>query len=123
MYLPSRKLLSVVFCETIENEVSISKSWDEINGIDLEWDEISFNFRSYPLHYVMHKCKEWAWDIKSVEIQIVRNNNGFKAVLSDRFNMDFDNILEDYAENIYCVEELESEAIFKACEYILEKMI
>lgn len=110
MYLPSKALLCVVFCERVEDEVSISKAWDEMNGIDLEWDEISFNFRSYPLHYVVHKCKEWAYD------------NGFwiQAYVDGRSYLTTRYQTVPYTEDIKFKEATEPEAIFKACQYILD---
>lgn len=113
MYLPSKALLGVVFCERVEDEVSISKAWDEMNGIDLEWDELSFNFRSYPLHYVAHKCKEWAL---TYGYKINSKPDNIPGLWESYINISLTSRIGDVAKT-------EPESIFKICQYILDAQI
>jgi len=72
------------------------------------------------IYELAHKCKEWAWSQKAIITLLTRNENGFKCILEHRFNMDFDGELFLYNENNNCVEISASEAVFKACQWILD---
>ena len=120
-YKISKELFEAVMSVKVTTELSISHYYNEINGC--EEDDlilINYNFIWVPLDTFFFKCKEWAWS-KAVHVNIVRNESGFKAVLEHRFGMDFDGLLESYAEEVVqCMNPSEQQAVFNACQWILE---
>lgn len=108
----SKKLLSEVFNENISTDIEIR--YAEIHGIKMEWKEVWFNFKSYPLDFVTHKCKEWAsktyysvisgWNMThwggAYSVQVFREPS---KILFSQSGLD-----------------TEQEAIFRACQYILD---
>lgn len=113
----SKELLSEVFGVEVKGEILVQKEYDEMNGGELEWDVICFNFSKYPLHYVAHKCKEWAYenefDIRSYVGKYQDSNTWFGSVLITSINF-------EKLNHRGFVEFTESEAIFKACQWILD---
>ena len=69
---------------------------------------------------IASKCKEWAWEEHCIEVRITRNENGFKAYLEHRFNLDLLGELENYNESVNCMRKTEAETIFEATQWIWE---
>lgn len=112
----TRELIEAVFNTKIDGEApSIQKAYSDMNGDELEWYVVHFNFLEYPLDYVTHMCKEWAL------------KQGYR-ILTEPYN--------DYGHTDWMVEvtkyeksnpqrfslyESEHDAVDTACEWILEQ--
>ena len=104
----SKELLSEVFGVDIKDDPKIGFAYDDVNGIELEWKEVRFNFISYPLDYVAHKCKEWAYINGNLIMSGLFVFEGHKDGVAH-----IDGMQKWYAPT-------EPEAIFKACQWILD---
>jgi len=114
----SKELLSEVFGVDIKDDPKIGFAYDDYNGVELEWQEVRFNFISYPLDYVANKCKEWALKhnygiASSTDGYVDSVINGFSGI----YVMQNPNeILNEFQADT------EPEAIFKACQWILDNI-
>lgn len=75
------------------------------------------------IYELANLCKEWAFNL-NYSISSCKRINGFNHVffeaLVQNFTYQSENIKHDYSEHLcYCIGDIEPEAIFKACEYIL----
>lgn len=133
--LLGKKLLSLVLGETVitgeysatthncgESFNSICTAIIETVGNELSYTVLNNGYHEKYLNLdtLGRLCKEWCWD-NDIELKMSRNANGFKAVLEHRFNMDFENKLENYNENVCCMVKTELEAIIKATEFVAKE--
>lgn len=106
MTLPSKELLSEVFSEEVTTDISVD--YAEIDGVTQEWEVLWFNFKSYPLDFVAHKCKEWA---KQIGYDLASFPAGEDYICRDPYKAE---------AKLYVSASTEPEAIFKATSYIME---
>jgi hypothetical protein len=108
----SQKLLAEVFNENISTDIKIK--YAEIDGVKMEWKEVWFNFKNYPLDFVAHKCKEWALDNNLLEYKILSYSEN-KRFVSIKYIFK-NHVIEDFG--IYKTDI--NKSLFKLCEYILD---
>ena len=104
MKLPSKELLSEVLSKEVEEERFIdSNSLTYVNsGI---YEDIN-------IYELVHKCKEWAFD-KGFVLKSYKKQGAFSGTYHYAIDIN-DKICEWLANTEY-------EAIFKACEWIMEQ--
>ena len=111
----SKELLSEVLgCDC--SECYFEDTYNLINykyQYDVTWsEEIQYNNSSINIHELAHKCKEWAYEDKSlcgynIELKSYKSENCYW-------------LCELMSEDITFSEESEPESIFEACQWILE---
>jgi len=117
----SRELLSEVLCIPLDE---IDKFKKVYNGVQICWTEkeaekymCPYHVDTYNIHELAHKCKEWAWNNK-ILLVVSPQGNSFKDIPFYKVR------ILDNGEEVKVFTDLklyEPEAIFKACQYILEK--
>ncbi len=104
----SKELLEAVFNEKITTEISVD--YAEIDGVPQEWKVVWCNYKTYPLDYVAHKCKEWA----------LMHDFSIKS-LYDFTHTCFASVYGLQKGSYFNVQaSTEPEAIFKACQWVLD---
>lgn len=108
----STKLLN----EVLNLNVYGFKIKDNIIKIDHEDGMPVMNNKNINIYELAHKCKEWAWKNNRVlQSQFSNSNEGLVGYccISNLNNLNENNICDHYAAT-------EPEAIFAACQWILE---
>lgn len=116
MQLPSIELLNAVYPtkEDSETYVGIQESTGRVAHFGKEFNNC---VSEIDIHNVAHKCKEWALTKQYILSSKPRTNSSLAACSFDKNGKcDYYN---DYHNDFRA--ETEPEAIFKACEWILEK--
>lgn len=111
--LPSKELLSEVLgIEKISKDtVRQHGKWIQFFSEDTK-DDYSFN-----IYELAHRCKEWALEQGYTFTVSTGNTNTLVEVLRN------DAWTEEHPETVFIsMEQEEPEAIFKACEWILEQI-
>ena len=117
----SKELLSEVLDYDVDKYTIVSSS--EITQIRI-WkkDAEMWDYRSYDIYHLAHKCKEWAWNNFGLNIFIEKHTFDLyeASIKICRFN----NKLGSYNSfcSYYPKEKTEVEAIIKACEWILKEI-
>jgi hypothetical protein len=141
MILPSKELLKELFGEEVTTEISVQNAWCDHTGQELEWKELWFNHKSYPLDFVASKAKQWASTILTeyglAEFHITSSNKTShllqtklcpereKACAYVGLFIE-DNRVRNDSGNSWRAKygtqaDSEPEAIFQACQWILDK--
>ena len=108
MILPSKELISEVLSKEVEEEIFIdSNSLTYVNsGI---YEDIN-------IYELAHKCKEWAnKKYKACLISGYCKSFGYKCFTDNPYELQYIKKVETQTADT------EPEAIFKACEYIMEQ--
>lgn len=92
----------VEYVEECEHRDNIIGVWSDINSIPI----VEIN-----IHELAHKCKEWSSRQKEKDYLLKSYFNGIKWVASS---------MNIYLSQPYFESDSEPEAIFKACEWILD---
>ena len=106
----SKELLSEVLPDvTINENTEIEIFESEFNGTCLRVSN-GLKIFTINIHELAHKCKEWAF------------SNGYELVSGERYDDEVScSVYKQYNQNTPdYIEKTESEAIFKACQWILE---
>lgn len=117
----SKELLSEVLNCNVDKYTIVSST--EITQIRI-WkkDAEMWDYRSYDIYHLAHKCKEWAWNNFGLNIFIEKHTFDLyeASIKICRFNNKFGSY------NSFCSyypkENTEVEAIIKACEWILKEL-
>ena len=113
----SKELLSEVFGEEVTTDISVD--FYEIDGVIQEWKVVWFNFKTYPLDFVVYKCKEWAFD---KGYSIVTTPHSIELVFNDnKKHLRVGGHYLRYRSTADIKAITEPEAVFKACDYILKE--
>ena len=112
----SKELLNAVYPidETTETYVGIQESTGRVMWFGKEHNDCRSEI---DIHRVAHKCKEWAYSQGYILFSKIRLNS---SLASCYFDTTGKHDYEDGYHNDFRAE-TESEAIFKACEWILNK--
>ena len=105
----SKELLSEVLGFKIDN------CW--VDGSNVEWIKDGMSYIN--IYELAHKCKEWAIDKDFIiETEYEGKQKAFGSYCICRIFYDGDKIYDNYSECEYY--QKEPEAIFKACQWILD---
>lgn len=115
----SKKLLSAILdvnCTLIEELL------DSDNTLRFETNNVNFP-HEINIYELAHKCKEWAFELNysiSSCKRIDGSNHKFFEAWVQRFTYQTEETEHDYSEHLsYCVGDIEPEAVFNVCDYIL----